>query len=244
MGNPRDENTGQLPYRIRTSARVRNLRLHLSPREGLTVVAPAGYDLGKIPAIVEKRRGWIEGHLRRFAATGSLPEPPSLPVAFDLPALGESWSVAYEATRTRRLGVHGEGPGRLTVYGAIDDAAACRAVLRRWLQGRAREEIVPWLERLAREGGFAFGEALIRGQKTRWASCSAQGRINLSFKLLFLEPSWVRCVLWHELCHTRVMNHSPRFWALLERFEPACLEIRKAMRQAWRRVPAWAEEGR
>jgi hypothetical protein len=236
-----------VPYRIRTSARARNLRLHLSPREGLTVVAPAGYDLKKVPAIVEKKRDWIEGHLRRFAATAALaaaapPEPAGLPEAFALPALGESWRILYEPSRTRRVGVLSDGAGRLTVYGAVHDAAACRAVLRLWLHRRAREELVPWLERLAKEGGFAFGETLIRGPKTRWASCSAKGRINLSFKLLFLERDWVRCVLWHELCHTRVLNHSPRFWTLLGRFEPDCQAIRKAMREAWRRVPAWAEE--
>jgi hypothetical protein len=212
------------------------------------VVAPAGYDLQKIPAIVEEKRAWIEGHLRRFAATAAQaaaadPEPVvALPGTIDLPALEESWRVAYEATRTRRVGVLSDGAGRLTVYGDVHDEAACRAALRLWLHRRTREEIVPWLDRLADEGGFSFGEALIRGQRTRWASCSAKGRINLSFKLLFLERDWVRCVLWHELCHTRVMNHSPRFWALLERFEPESRAIRKAMREAWRRVPAWAEE--
>ena len=150
--------------------------------------------------------------------------------------------MEYRPARTRKVGVIQEHPGWITVYGAVDDRDACREVLKRWLRRRAREALVPWLGRLAEEGGFRFAEAVIRGQKTRWASCSAGGTISLSFKLLFLEREEVRCVLLHELCHTRCMNHSPRFWQLLSRHEPDVQGIHKGMRDGWKRVPAWVEE--
>jgi predicted metal-dependent hydrolase len=248
----------RIDYRIRISPRAHSLRLTLSPRNGLTVVAPRGYDLRRIPAIVEKKRSWIEGHLRRFAeaaeagardgadtnsdAASACKPTVALPETLELPALGESWRIDYSPTNTGVIGVTVEEPGRLTVYGAVADHDACREVLRRWLYLRTREELVPWLGRLAGQCGFKFSEALIRGQKTRWASCSAKGRINLSFKLLFLERDWVRCVLLHELCHTVCMNHSPRFWALLGGLEPECRAIHKRMRDGWKRVPAWVEE--
>jgi predicted metal-dependent hydrolase len=233
-----------IDYRVRTSSRARNVRLTLSPRDGLTVVAPQGYDLRRIPAIVEKRRTWIEAHLRRFAETAEAAAPRSpaiLPETLELPALGESWRIDYRPTNTRVVGVLAGEPGRITVYGAVHDHDACREVLKRWLHRRTREELAPWLGRLAEENGFKFNEALIRGQKTRWASCSSRGTISLSFKLLFLERDWVRCVLLHELCHTVMMNHSPRFWALLGGIEPECREIHKRMRDGWKRVPAWVE---
>ena len=81
-------------YRIRTSPRARNVRLQLSIREGLTVVVPRNYDLRRIPAIVEKKRTWIEAHLRRFAdISGAVDRVPvvALPETLELPALGESW---------------------------------------------------------------------------------------------------------------------------------------------------------
>ena len=167
--------------------------------------------------------------------------PVMLPETLALPALGESWRVEYLPTRTRRIGILMEEPGRLTVYGAVADHDACRAVLKQWLKRRTREELVPWLSRLAGENGFRFGEVLIRGQKTRWASCSSKGTISLSYKLLFLERDSVRCVLLHELCHTAVMNHSRRFWTLLCGLEPNCKAIRKRMRDGWKQVPAWVE---
>jgi predicted metal-dependent hydrolase len=211
--------------------------------DGLTVVVPLHFNLHRIPAILERKRTWIEAHLKRFADLAAVSPPPAaLPETIELPALGESWCVEYRPARTRKIGVIQEQPGRITVYGAVDDRGACREVLKRWLCQRAREALVPWLVRLAAEGGFRFAEAVIRGQKTRWASCSAAGTISLSFKLLFLEREEVRCILLHELCHTQCMNHSPRFWQLLSRHEPACKVLRNGMRDGWRRVPTWVEE--
>ena len=164
------------------------------------------------------------------------------PDTIELPALGESWRIDYLPTNTRRIGVMMEQPGRLTVYGAVADHGACLAVLKRWLKRRTREELVPWLAMLAGQGGFTFNEVLVRGQKTRWASCSSKGTISLSYKLLFLERHLVRYVLLHELCHTVCMNHSPRFWTLLSRYEPECRAIRRRMRDDWKRVPVWVED--
>ncbi len=234
-----------IDYRIRTSTRARNVRLQLSAREGLTVVVPRNYDHRRIPAIVETKRTWIEAHLRRFAdISGAVDRAPvvALPETLELPALGESWRIEYCLTNTRVVGVIIEQPGRITIYGTVSDHDACREALKRWLHLRTREELVPWLARLAEQSGFKFNEALIRGQKTRWASCSSKGTISLSFKLLFLERDSVRCVLLHELCHTVLMNHSPRFWALLGGLEPGCRAIHKRMRDGWKRVPAWVEE--
>jgi predicted metal-dependent hydrolase len=231
-------------YRIRTSARARNVRLQLSAKDGLTVVVPLNFNLRRIPAIVEQRRAWIETHRRRLAdisaACARMPAV-ALPEKIELPALGESWSVDYQPAKTRTVGVIVDQPGRIVVYGAVHDCDACRGALKLWLQRRTREELVPLLARLAEENGFTFGEVFIRGQKTRWASCSSRGTISLSFKLLFLDRDAVRCVLLHELCHTVLMNHSSRFWTLLGGFEPAYKAITKRMREGWKQVPAWVE---
>jgi predicted metal-dependent hydrolase len=176
-----------------------------------------------------------------ITAAGARAQLVSLPDTLELPALGESWRIEYLPTNTRKIGVLVEQPGRLTLYGAVADHDACRSVLKQWLKRRTREELVPLLAVLAKRDGFTFGEVLVRGQKTRWASCSSKGTIALSYKLLFLERHLVRYVLLHELCHTVCMNHSPRFWTLLSRFEPECKALRRRLREDWKRVPAWVE---
>ena len=79
----------------------------------------------------------------------------------------------------------------------------------------------------------------IRGQRSRWGSCSATGDISLNYQLLFLPPHLLRHVLVHELCHTVELNHSPRFWRTVARFEPDLAALREEMRRSWSHVPGW-----
>jgi predicted metal-dependent hydrolase len=95
------------------------------------------------------------------------------------------------------------------------------------------------LERLARETGLRYRNVAVRAQRSRWGSCSSQGDISLNYQVLFLPPELARHVLLHELCHTVRLDHSPRFWRTVERFEPELPRLRAEMRRAWSHVPAW-----
>jgi len=209
----------------------------------LTVVIPRGFNARRIPAIVEARKGWIEKHLQRFSEEARFvaESPPDvLPETIDLPALGEIWQVAYRSTGAQRaVEVETFGPGELVVSGAVSDHFACRSVLKRWLRRRASEGFAPLLSRLAEEHGFRYDRVTIRGQKTRWGSCSVRKTISLNFLLLFLPSDVVRYVLLHELCHTVFMNHSDKFWLLLDGFEPDSKAMRRRMRGGWKDLPAW-----
>jgi predicted metal-dependent hydrolase len=95
---------------------------------------------------------------------------------------------------------------------------------------------------VARELGLGFSRIQIRRQRTRWGSCSATGTISLNVCLMFLEPAVVRYLFVHELCHTRHMNHSSRFWALVEHYEPDYRRLDRELLRGWQAVPAWMFE--
>jgi predicted metal-dependent hydrolase len=75
----------------------------------------------------------------------------------------------------------------------------------------------PRLERLAKEKGFEYNRCTVRNVHSRWGSCNAQGNISLSIYLAQLPDDLIDYVLLHELCHTVEMNHSERFWALMDK---------------------------
>ena len=85
---------------------------------------------------------------------------------------------------------------------------------------RARAEVEPRLDRATALAGSAYTGLDIRGQRTRWASCSASGRMSFNWRLLLAPERVLEYVVWHEVCHLELLDHSPRFWALLERRWP------------------------
>lgn len=79
----------------------------------------------------------------------------------------------------------------------------------------ARRIIVARLETLARRHGFEYRKVFVRNQKTRWGSCSMQNNINLNVHLISLPAILMDYVILHELVHTRIKDHSARFWNCL-----------------------------
>lgn len=236
------------PYRIQESGRARRIRLRLSAAEGMVVIVPAGAVPPRedLERLIQTKSRWIARHLHRFAQqertarAGNL----ALPGCIHLPALNERWDVRYagpdvnQAPSSTRVRVATQGV--LQVCGPESGRHEDRAqALRAWVRAKAAAVLPGWLGELARELRMPFSRVTVRDQRTRWGSCSRHGRISLNCKLLFLPRTWTRYVLVHELCHTRIMNHGPDFWALVAMHETQALRIRAEMRTAWRKLPAW-----
>lgn len=79
--------------------------------------------------------------------------------------------------------------------------------------------------------GVSYGRIAIRAQKTRWGSCSAKGNLNFNCLLMLAPPEVLDYVVVHELCHRLQMNHSPRFWAEVERVLPGYRAQRRWLKQ-------------
>jgi predicted metal-dependent hydrolase len=229
-------------YQVRVSSRAKHPRLKMSVREGLVVVIPNGFDEARIPSVVEGKREWIRRNQERLRdqAKFLVPQPPGVPPErISLRAIGEEWSVNYRLTNNPSVTAAERVARRLIVYGNVDCDQAVRDALHRWLCRKTREHVAPWLEGLSRDRHLPFGKMAIRSQRTRWASCSPKGTISLNVRLMFLPQHLVRYVLLHELAHTQEMNHSRRYWAILESLEPNYLELDKELRAGWRLVPDW-----
>ena len=99
------------------------------------------------------------------------------------------------------------------------------------LRERAARELPRRLLELAAEHGLSVSRVSIRNQQWRWGSCSPGGHICLNWRLVQMPP-WVRdYVMIHELMHLKRMDHSPKFWKLVERAFPMYQEARLWLRR-------------
>lgn len=232
--------TKPMGYNWRHSPRAKTLQVRITPWQGVEVVIPRHTSRERVRAFLTRHRNWIRDTWQRIRS--EIPDIEQLlPDMLDLRACGERWQVRYR----RRPGEHVRittGKGRaLTVFHDGRDISAVRRALRRWLAARARSVLTPQVDRLCELTGTSYRKLQIRGQRSRWGSCSSNKTLSLNFKLLFLEPALVRYLIIHELSHMRVLDHSPRFWRVVGKFEPHWQKLDAALGESWRDIPAWVE---
>jgi predicted metal-dependent hydrolase len=208
----------EIPYTVRRSARARRVRVNVHVHTGVEVVLPARAPERAAAAAVSELRPWIERRLDE--AREALARVAAR--AGTVPYLGVHLQLVPQAGRTR---VHRQGQ-RLLV-----PAGDARPALERYYRRAARAEIGPRLDRATALAGSGYRDLSIRAQRTRWASCSADGRMSFNWRLLLAPEQVLDYVVWHEVCHLEILDHSSGFWALLERRWPGYREDRDWLRE-------------
>jgi len=210
--------TREISYTVRRSARARRVRVNVHAHTGVEVVLPARAPERAAAAAVSELRPWIERRLQearevraRIAAR-----------AGTVPYLGAPLELVPQPGRTR---AHRAGERLLVPDGDAGPA------IERFYRRAARAEIATRLDRATALAGSAYSALDIRAQRTRWASCSPTGRMSFNWRLLLAPERVLDYVVWHEVCHLEILDHSPRFWSLLERRWPGYREDRDWLRR-------------
>ncbi|HWG08015.1 MAG TPA: SprT family zinc-dependent metalloprotease [Solirubrobacteraceae bacterium] len=207
----------EIPYTVRRSSRARRVRVNVHAHAGVEVVLPARAPERAAAAAISELRPWIERRLDE--AREALARVAAR--AGTLPYLGESLELVPQTGRSR---VHRQGTQLL-----VPDGDA-RPAIERFYRRAARAEIGPRLDRATALAGTPYSDLSIRAQKTRWASCAANGSMSFNWRLLLAPERVLDYVVWHEVCHLQVLDHSPRFWKLLERWWPDYRDDREWLR--------------
>ena len=228
-------------YRVRENRRAKRIILRVTVTHGLEVVVPSAAARRQIPEILAKNRNWIERALKKLcdeqlAANRELLTPPA---TISLPAVAEMWTVTQEHIIGGRPRLEERARLHLHLRADLRDGG-WRAVLRSWLVGRAEKAFSVLLKQLSEQTHLTYSRITVRLQKTRWGSCSRTGNISLNARLLFVAPEIASYVLLHELCHTKELNHSIRYWRLVERFEPNWRKLDRALTDVSKTLPRWA----
>ncbi|MDT8376711.1 MAG: SprT family zinc-dependent metalloprotease [Mariprofundaceae bacterium] len=232
-----------LDYSVRISGRARYARIVVRPDMSVEVVLPQGVHAIHAATLLREKESWLARTLNRFRVHAPLEQvggQNSKPEQISFESLGLGFSTIYHRTDSLQVRVSGRG-SELRLTGCVDDVVKLKAALQRWLKRKGNELLLPVLEAESERLGLNYHQAVIRLQKRCWGSCSRNKTISLNARLLFLPHPLMRYVMVHELAHLEEMNHSPAFWALVERCDRNWLEHRRQLKQASRRIPAWTE---
>ena len=232
------ESLEQSSFVVRESKRARRLAIKVHPRGTVEVVVPRRTRSSDVQAFVSANREWIENARRSFAHKFP-PEFYKLPTEIRMPGGSLEVVVDYRPVAEDKSVRYRQNGNRLSLSGRTQDEELCRQALRRWLSKKARERLGTLLTDLSLATDLSFNRMHIRAQRTCWGSHSSNGTISLNLCILFLDPSLVRYLMIHELCHGRHMNHSKSFWKLVSRFEPDYKRLDRQLSDSWTVIPGW-----
>lgn len=195
---------------------VKHARLRVREDTSVQLIVPQDFDQSLIDGILQKRATWIARHQKSFRerVSGCRTLAPNELLLFGdvyrfllIPELGHK-VVVNETTKEIRSG--------RDLTRKID--------LSRWYRAFARTDLANRIVELSAMHRLPYKRLFIRSQRTKWGTCSTRGNISLNWRLIQAPKYVCDYIIFHELMHTKVLNHSQRFWVLLKAIYPRCDE--------------------
>ncbi|MEO1283155.1 MAG: SprT family zinc-dependent metalloprotease [Pseudomonadota bacterium] len=222
LSDPRFDALGA-PVEVRRHPKARRLTLRVSrTRRAVVVTLPTQCDLGEAGSFVHRHIDWVRERL------GSIPEPVPFKNGVFMPLRGKAHKLVF-------LGEKAEVPVSVvdakteTEYPEIHVAGTADFAPRRlrdWLFAEAKADLDASVVFHGNRLGVRAKRLTIRDQTSRWGSCSSNGSLSFSWRLVMAPEFVLDYVGAHEVAHLREMNHGPQFWALVEQTMPRMEEAK------------------
>ncbi len=219
---------------FRRNARCRRMVLRLTPDgQGVVMTLPPRTSLAEAMRFAATSKPWLAQTL--------IKRPAAVPFQQDSAVLFQGLVHTLKTTGSRRgLILHSPEDMTLTIPG---DLAHVPRRLTDWLKARAKEELQKASLHYAGAMQAKFKKLTIRDQKSRWGSCSAQGDLSYSWRLVLAPPYVLEYVAAHEVAHLKEMNHGPRFWRLVLTHCKCAKQAKTWLRQHGRELHRYGPSG-
>ena len=196
--------TPPIPLVLRRSVRARRITLRISQLDGrVTLTIPKRLAEHEAMAFAQSKEIWIRQHLE---ARG---EDIAVGLGVALPVGGQMVQVVAGTGKSVQIGAD-----EIAVPGAADRVGAR---LGAYLKQVARDRLAGACDDYAARLGRRYSRITMRDTRSRWGSCTSDGGLMFSWRLIMAPPEVLDYVAAHEVAHLAEMNHSPAFWAGVER---------------------------
>ena len=232
-----------VPYVFKRVPRRRHVHLLVNDEGGIEVRAPWRFSLRKARELLRENAEWVLKTLD--AVRERLAQRPRLITGARLPLLDESLRLEirpraqidmFECPRRGRGRVERRGAVLRISTGSLGEGEV-RTLIERWYRREAAVRLTRRIEHYAPLLGVRPSRVTVRGQRSRWGSCSGKGTVSLNWRLMLVPGALADYVVVHELCHLRHMNHSQRFWAMVAGIVPDYRDRRRRLAALQGRLP-------
>ncbi len=200
-------NQREINYTLKFSQKAKYLRLQINNSNELEVVLPRRYKHDKAEDFILKKKDWILKHLKEKKNNKYFFLGKEITVILNYDLFLKKPHINYKNKILVVSIPSGYKLGKDETYNF-------------WLKHKAKTYLSQRVRDLSLQTGLYFNKITIRSQKTRWGSCSTGRRLSFNYKLMRYRKKVIDYVIIHELCHLKEMNHSERFWKLVEEYCP------------------------
>ena len=233
--NPTSSIPLSAPIQIRKSLKATRLRLQINAEGNVILVAPWFVTDRQAHVFASRHQHWILKHLGKIEAKKSLRPALRHQTGDTYFYFGEPLTLNIQPSAQKRPVLRIRGNQMVVrLYRGIsrsEGVTQLRHSIRQFYRKKAEETIRDRLDHFNQHYGFRYRRVAFRDQKSRWGSCSRAGNLNFSWRLVMAPIEVIDFVVVHELCHLKEMNHSHRFWALVEQMVPDHKKARKWLRE-------------
>ncbi len=217
-----DVNNRRIKCLVRHSRRARYIQIRIDQVGYLELVVPANRSVNEARGFLQSKMQWIRDNLHLIREIS--PD--------DYYLFGEKITVihSYELFRAKHGIVWQPQQRTLRITSPEGSQVKTVDLYKFYLRSISAKYLVPRTKLFAHTYGFSPKKIIIRAQKTRWGSCSSDKTISLNYNLVRFRPEVIDYLIVHELCHLRVMNHSPGFWHEVAKIVPDYKMLRKELK--------------
>jgi predicted metal-dependent hydrolase len=216
-----------LNIKIKRSTRSKSARLEANIY-GIHVVVPANYEVQNIIRFIYTRKNWIfkiykyyGRFVDKFGQESSINEDS---IAF----LGSIYKLRIVRDKIP-FNIISDNLKLITFH--VTDRRKYKEDIRTWYKSQTSKIIFERLPLICSKLNLRYNRVLIKGQKSRWGSCSKNKNLNFNLLLAALPSEIIDYVIIHELMHLKELNHSKRFWELVNMHDPDYKYHRKVLRR-------------
>ena len=192
--------------------RIKNIKISVRASREVRISFPMQVSFHEVMNFIDRHKSWISEQKQKYQQ--NLPK-------FDFPIKTRYHTIRIQPEGEKFRLVQKDW--YITIFyppGTAPDnplfTEYTKKLLDETLHREAKQYLPMRISELAQRHGFAYGKVTIRNNRSNWGSCSGRNNINLNYKLMKLPDHLIDFILLHELAHTQVKNHGPKFWALLD----------------------------